>query len=142
MQCPKCARELFEVEQNLVALDCCPGCNGLWFDRGELENIIAIDDVLSKLRAGAPTDLTCPRCAAKTLVEHTSDRAIGVSVERCRDCSGLWLDRGELDAFKQRERSRAPARPPARHAPKPEKLTLKEFLLRFVDASIESLKNG
>lgn len=137
MQCPKCSRDLFEVEQNLVTLDCCPGCHGLWFDRGELEALTGVDDVLSSLGAGARTELTCPRCA-KPLNACESDTAIGVNVERCGECGGIFLDRGELQAFKKRERSR----PRQRATPRPEVLTLKEFLLRFVDASIESLRQG
>jgi Zn-finger nucleic acid-binding protein len=137
MQCPKCSRELFEVEQDLVTIDCCPGCHGLWFDRGELEKITGVDDALAKLSAGVPTELTCPRCA-KPLHEYATDEAIGVNAERCRDCGGIWLDRGELHAFKKRERSHTRERPPSQ----PQVLTLKEFLLKFVDSSIDSLLQG
>ena len=139
MQCPKCPHELFEIEQNFVNLDCCPGCNGLWFDRGELEKLTRIDNVFSKLGKGVPRELACPRCG-KVLSEHATDEAIGVNVERCRDCGGIWLDRAELEAFRKRERPKRTERTPAQKKPqKPEVLTMKEFLLKFVDASINSL---
>ena len=141
MQCPKCSQELFAVEQSLVVLDCCPGCKGLWFDRGELEKIAGIADILSKVGAGIATELSCPRCGS-VLSEHATDDAIGVNVERCHGCDGVWLDRAELDAFEKRERpkpDRRRPRPEGAHR-KPEVLTLKEFLLKFIDGSLESLR--
>lgn len=141
---PKCPRELCEIEQNLVALDCCPGCNGLWFDRGELEKLARIDDVFSKLDKGVPVEsveLSCPRCA-NALSKHATEETIGVSIERCPDCGGIWLDRAELAAFKKRARPKRTERPRAPEARprKPEVLTMKEFLLKFVNSSIERLR--
>jgi len=129
------------MEQNLVSLDCCPGCNGLWFDRGELEKLARIDDILSTLGKAVPTELSCPRCA-HVLSEHATEEAIGVNIDRCQDCGGVWLDRGELAAFQKRARKKRPerARPPEMRPRKPEVLTMKEFLLRFVNASIERLQ--
>ena len=141
MECPKCPRELFEIAQNLVTLDCCPGCNGLWVDRGELEKLARIDDVVSKLAKGVPTELSCPRCAS-ILSEHATEETIGVNIERCRDCGGIWLDRAELAAMRKRARPKRSERPraPETRPQKPELHTMKEFLLRFVDSSIERLR--
>jgi uncharacterized protein len=44
--------------------------------------------------------MTCPSCGGE-LVEL--DRS-GVRVDACRNCRGVWLDRGELDRIVQRER--------------------------------------
>jgi Zn-finger nucleic acid-binding protein len=44
--------------------------------------------------------MRCPSCGG-TLVEL--DRG-GVRVDACRDCRGVWLDRGELDKIVERER--------------------------------------
>jgi hypothetical protein len=40
MHCPKCGRVLKEVEAYGTCIDICPGCQGLWLDRGELEHIL------------------------------------------------------------------------------------------------------
>ncbi|MGE5531939.1 MAG: zf-TFIIB domain-containing protein [Bacteroidota bacterium] len=40
MQCPVCDEKLREVERQGVAIDICPGCKGIWLDRGELEKLI------------------------------------------------------------------------------------------------------
>jgi uncharacterized protein len=38
--------------------------------------------------------MMCPRCTASELIERDHD---GVTVDVCRECRGLWLDRGELE---------------------------------------------
>jgi Zn-finger nucleic acid-binding protein len=45
--------------------------------------------------------MQCPSCGS-TLVEL--DRS-GVRLDACRQCRGVWLDRGELDRIVERERS-------------------------------------
>jgi hypothetical protein len=39
MRCPKCGLELEEIVLRGVHLDKCFGCNGLWLDAGELEEL-------------------------------------------------------------------------------------------------------
>jgi uncharacterized protein len=45
-------------------------------------------------------DMRCPSCGGQ-LVEL--ERA-GVRIDACRQCRGVWLDRGELDRILERER--------------------------------------
>jgi uncharacterized protein len=40
MHCPVCDEKLREVEKSGVSVDICPGCKGIWLDRGELEKLI------------------------------------------------------------------------------------------------------
>jgi uncharacterized protein len=44
--------------------------------------------------------MTCPSCGGE-LVEL--DRS-GVRIDACRNCRGVWLDRGELERILERER--------------------------------------
>lgn len=37
MTCPRCGQSLQEREVNSVRVDECPGCGGLWLDKGEFE---------------------------------------------------------------------------------------------------------
>ena len=39
MFCPSCQNTLRERQRNDVMLDICPGCGGVWLDRGELEKL-------------------------------------------------------------------------------------------------------
>src|SRR5262245_38077754 len=38
-RCPKCGQRLEERVINEVTVDECPGCEGLWFDKGEYESL-------------------------------------------------------------------------------------------------------
>lgn len=40
MQCPVCDAPLRAIQKYGVEIDICPGCKGVWLDRGELEKII------------------------------------------------------------------------------------------------------
>ena len=40
MKCPACSNELKMSERQGVEIDYCPGCRGVWLDRGELDKII------------------------------------------------------------------------------------------------------
>lgn len=40
MNCPVCGERLREVNRFNVEIDVCPGCKGVWLDRGELEKVI------------------------------------------------------------------------------------------------------
>lgn len=40
MKCPVCkAVDLLTIAHNGVEIDCCPDCNGIWLDQGELDKI-------------------------------------------------------------------------------------------------------
>ncbi len=44
MQCPRCQQTMRERERqtpsgDLVVMDICPGCGGIWLDAGELEKL-------------------------------------------------------------------------------------------------------
>jgi Zn-finger nucleic acid-binding protein len=41
MKCPRCDGLLDERERQGVTVDVCPGCRGVWLDRGELEKMLA-----------------------------------------------------------------------------------------------------
>jgi uncharacterized protein len=44
--------------------------------------------------------MTCPSCGGDLLELERS----GVHLDACRECRGVWLDRGELDRIVERER--------------------------------------
>ena len=51
MKCPKCGADMHEVEMNDILVDKCGGCEGIYFDRGELELLIkAPKGSLSRLK--------------------------------------------------------------------------------------------
>lgn len=40
MKCPSCNGELKISDRQCIEIDYCPGCRGVWLDRGELDKII------------------------------------------------------------------------------------------------------
>lgn len=50
MNCPVCDGKLREIEKHGVTVDICPGCKGVWLDRGEL------DKILEMAAAGGPAE--------------------------------------------------------------------------------------
>lgn len=49
----------------------------------------------------ADTALVCPKCGGEM---HTTGRN-GVTIEQCRKCHGIFLDRGEFEQLLSRETS-------------------------------------
>ncbi|HMF51976.1 MAG TPA: zf-TFIIB domain-containing protein [Candidatus Saccharimonadales bacterium] len=43
MKCPKCGESLKERSFQKIAIDQCTGCNGIWLDPGELEQVAEKD---------------------------------------------------------------------------------------------------
>lgn len=49
----------------------------------------------------AEATMTCPKCGGEM---HTVERN-GVTIEQCRKCHGIFLDRGEFEQLLSRETS-------------------------------------
>ncbi len=43
MKCPKCGQPLKERSFQKIVIDQCTGCNGIWLDSGELEQVAEKD---------------------------------------------------------------------------------------------------
>ncbi len=74
MQCPVCTTQTLQMaERHGIEIDYCPGCRGVWLDRGELDKIIE--------RAGAAVPPAAPVQAAPqvapTPVMHRDTRHLG-----------------------------------------------------------------
>jgi uncharacterized protein len=125
MKCPRDGAELkAEIYQANIEIDRCPGCTGVWLDKGELERIqqSAQRDYTKEL--GTPEDavaemlkrrdqpvgaIACPKCGGET---ETREYAWSsqVLVDTCVDGCGMWLDAGELEqleVFFERQREKA-----------------------------------
>jgi len=110
MKCPRDGTELEKVEILGLELDKCHKCDGIWFDRGELERIreapqADLEEVLEvkygdpKYKEGPVAGyMRCPRCGAR-LQQQRYTYLNPVKVDRCEKCLGFWLDDTELDAI-------------------------------------------
>jgi Zn-finger nucleic acid-binding protein len=123
LTCPQCAEEMKEVTAGAtvgysIMLDQCPRCGGIWCDRWELYPLTAAaanrldpvdEEALRQPTPLIPARLACPRCRARMHRLHDPSLPQDACIERCPNCDGMWLNRGELRRFKQRGTSeRAP----------------------------------
>ncbi|MBR9986703.1 MAG: zf-TFIIB domain-containing protein [Desulfosarcina sp.] len=94
-----------------VTIDECAQCGGIWFDQGELDQVIGSAD--PDLRwldidfwkansdfAVVPDSKTCPKCSRHHLT-RLEERATDTSVSLCSNCQGIWLDANQLHAIIQ-----------------------------------------
>jgi len=109
MVCPACGDvEMLVLEYELVEVDYCPRCCGVWLDSGELaligeragalraDLLLALEKQGSGLGRGAVTR-RCPVCR-KRLQTVRCEPPSPIEVDRCPRGDGLWFDRGELAA--------------------------------------------
>jgi len=82
-----------------VVVDFCEECFGIWLDKGELGNYIELSSDIPELeemrKKAKPTDLICPKCKGK-LTELPFSSKTKIMVDRCDNCEGIFLDKGEL----------------------------------------------
>jgi Zn-finger nucleic acid-binding protein len=104
-ECPKCKVPLSETIFHQVAVDYCPKCLGIWFEKEELR---WAKDEKDKDLAWLDIDLwdkkedfkvargirLCPSCRMP-LYEVYYGKS-GVVVDVCNLCGGIWLDRAEF----------------------------------------------
>lgn len=110
MNCPTCRAALRSMMYEGVDIHTCDGCGGEFVGPEQLSQIIqtrearfggGVEQALRTRRPsfGAPADtraLDCPGCGGKTrTINYGGDT--GVSVDRCVECGGLWLDHDELE---------------------------------------------
>ncbi len=100
INCPKCSSEALVETPALgnIPLDVCPGCSGIWFDKGELEALLKQSQGgdsadLALINPGAE-GLECPRCKNKMSRGGLVNPLL--LVDRCQSCGGIWLDPREL----------------------------------------------
>lgn len=112
MRCPNCQATLRTVTYEGIAIETCPSCKGEWMDVKELGPIarareVRFDEEERRAIAAAAKitgvevaredrDLVCPKCSGQTdAINYGGD--IGIIIDRCTDCHGVWLDNGELE---------------------------------------------
>lgn len=107
--CPRCDRPLMILAYKGIEVDACSQCGGVWFDAGEIEDLLERTGVcpedpqvafLTRPSArSAQGKRLCPRCDER-MEEHRAPAAAGdaedLTVDRCPRGHGVWFDRGEF----------------------------------------------
>ena len=111
MLCPNCNKDMLVLEFELLEIDHCLECGGVWLDSGELALIgkragTLHGDLLAALETerGGPQQARpkrrCPLCR-KPFLEVRPPGGSGLHVEKCPRGDGLWFEAGALQALIQ-----------------------------------------
>lgn len=107
--CPRCPGDVSLVETDYVdeQVDICPQCHGVYFDQGELGDLIELVEDFMVVQLDEPEidvipkseesfEPICPGCR-QTMQPHQISQTW---IDRCPNCHGVWLDQGELSALR------------------------------------------
>lgn len=112
LNCPVCEKsELVstDLESNLTSFKC-PDCGGNWVRGAEywqwLEdhgpNLPERNDQDSGLSLAEPgVHIDCPECRFR-MVKYLVGHGFNFTLDQCGGCKGIWLDRNEWEALKER----------------------------------------
>lgn len=116
MQCCKCNTEMAKKAFEGILVDCCPTCEGIWLDGGELSMLQhheekSIEELHMEAREEAAEDRQrlvtamdlCPACQKSPLEEQMLAR---VELDICPSCGGMYFDWGELTKVLEATESR------------------------------------
>ena len=109
MQCPKCDKSMEVVTCSEVEVDRCVSCGGIWFDKGEAEQLserwIAEFVDTGNPEIGGKMDaidtINCPRCGE--LMKRFFDlESSQIQFEEC-DEHGKFFDAGEFTLWAENQ---------------------------------------
>lgn len=111
MNCPNCkTNELTrrEIEPNLFALRC-ENCRGKWLSHYDYDVWLKSQENLpitpsKKIKMAIPEfelARVCPECR-RILVKYKVGQNVPFLIDRCGQCAGIWLDKGEWETLKRR----------------------------------------
>lgn len=88
-----------ELRTQLVRLDFCTYCEGVWCDAEELNKLLMVDDkLLTNYHQNHKSGFNCPACGSEMLkTRFQGDDNLELDV--CSQCKGIWLDKGELETI-------------------------------------------
>ena len=107
MKCPKCHSNFETVTFDGIDVDRCTGCNGLWFDMLEKDDLLKIEgsesiDLGSEQvdqKYNNMRDIECPRCG-QTMIPMVDKDQYHIKYESCPACYGTYFDAGEFRDLK------------------------------------------
>ena len=120
MRCPKCPGILKDITIEGIAVDVCWICEGIWFDKGEMEKVISRDTghlrlshldqpemdgaEILRLRKQVNDKIgQCPRCKEKVQLEKRPyPFNPKLEIDMCPHGHGVWLDGGEVQLLRDK----------------------------------------
>jgi Zn-finger nucleic acid-binding protein len=108
MICPKCqVAKLVKrrAKGKAFSVEYCRKCKGIWFERGELDEVMpeAIKELGIPRDAKKDEKSLCPKCD-KALYAFDYPQTY-VTIDMCKRCGGIWFDRSEFKEIREVRRS-------------------------------------
>jgi len=108
MNCPKCSSKFEKITFADIEVDRCLGCQGLWFDMLEKDDLVKIEGSevidIGERQVGAEYDsmreIKCPVCNVEMLPMVDKDQ-YHIKYESCPICYGTFFDAGEFKDLKE-----------------------------------------
>ncbi len=107
--CPRCQEKMRIIKVNNTDIDLCDGCEGAWFDKDELQEVLKMGESSASQSSLAPSfdaefkrvetpgmgGLKCPRCNNE-LFRYNYMLSSGVIIDGCENGCGIFMDDGEI----------------------------------------------
>ncbi len=98
MDCPKCAVELEQQDDDHIALQRCGQCRGVWIDVAELNRVLLRHNLPGLEKLGGKPNIEelagqCPQCQVDLVVIEGGPRR-SQRYDTCESCGGIWLGQG------------------------------------------------
>ena len=108
MKCPKCESQFETITYQGIEIERCLGCQGLWFDMLEKEDLeqiegsetIDIGDAHFGAQYSRKQDIHCPHCSVEML-PMVDKNQFQIKYESCPICYGTFFDAGEFRDLKE-----------------------------------------
>jgi Zn-finger nucleic acid-binding protein len=109
LKSPATGKPLEPIAIGGVVIDRCVDSGGVWFDAGELGQLLetiksnpaSLQEFLGLAQqaptAGSPSQASCNSPINDKPMAQ--DKILGVTIHRCSDSGGLWLDAGEIKSL-------------------------------------------
>ena len=103
MRCPKCRADMEQIDIQGTEVDRCNHCYGIWFDAGEMEEVLS-NQAAASLDTGDHKqgkeynhidDYNCSRCGG-SMMKRYDEKQQHIWYETCADCNGSFFDAGEF----------------------------------------------
>ncbi|MCP4634161.1 MAG: zf-TFIIB domain-containing protein [candidate division Zixibacteria bacterium] len=102
MECPVDKSPMIVLELNMIEIDFCTECSGIWLDSGELELLVGDTEEAAAMIGSFKSDassterkIKCPICRKK-MEKVIYSPSENIRIDRCVNGHGLWFDKGEL----------------------------------------------
>ena len=111
LRCCSCNSPMQEEDRHGIMIDVCPNCQSIWFDSGELEALLKLEETpdleeeAGRYQTGKSTRFTpdaaqtpyrkCPYCE-RFMAQQNYKKFSGIIIDSCR-LHGIFLDAMEFE---------------------------------------------